>query len=310
MKTWMWFTLPALALALAPSNVCAQPRVTSLVTDTADVLPADQEAQLLNKLERHHASTGVPIAVLTVQTTNGERIEDFSLRAATQWRQSFPGAVNAVLYTIAVRDHHHRLDVTDGLRPRLSDARAREILDAARPSLRSADYYGAIRTVMDGVVGATYAAADPSANNGTPAPVVPEPIAVPAPVYVPPPRPSASSSNSSGGDACAALTCVGAVLLIVGLLIGLLVRSVGRTVSQASRTPWPQNGTTYGYGGGSTSSYDNTSSDTSSSWSSSYDNSSSSFTSTDYSSSSSSTDYSSSSGGGSDFSGGGASSDW
>mgnify|MGYP000943710212 CR=1 FL=1 len=315
MRPRAYLVAAGVALALAPATVAAQPRITSLLNDTADVLPADQEAQLLNKLETHHASTGVPIAVLTVQTTGGERIEDFSLRVATQWRQSFPGAVNAVLYTIAVRDHHHRIEVTDGLRPRLTATRAQEILDTARPSLRSGDYVAAIRTVLDGVAAATYAVADPNGNNAQPAPVAPSPTPVPAyapPTYTPPPMPS--TYQGSGDNACAGFACIGFVLLAVGLFISLLVRAVGRSVSRATGgVGHMHGGTTYGHGGSSWS-HDH---DTSSAWSSSsYDSSSSSFSSTDYSSgsstdySSSSTDYSSGSSGGSDFSGGGASSDW
>jgi uncharacterized protein len=286
----------ALALAFAPP-VSAQPRIAAPVTDLADALPAEQEQQLTAKLTAFRTSSGVAVAVLVVPTTGATALEAYSMRAATAWREELPGATSAVLYVLAVRDRRHRLEVNDGARPRFPDARALEVLDAARPSLRSADYAGAVRLVMDGVLTALAPPAG-EVETITEAPAAP----TPAPTADPTPAPTVAAPTvpppPEGEKVCFGLFCILSFLLGGGLVIGLVVSAIfkaGKAVAQGL------SGTSYGHGGVShfSSGHDH---DTSSSWSSS---DSSSWSSSDSSSSSSD---SSSSGGG--FSGGGASSDW
>lgn len=285
-----------LALALAPSLGSAQPRVTAPVTDLADALPAEQEQQLTQKLTQFRAASGVAVAVLVVPTTGAVALEAYSMRVATAWREDLLGATNAVLYVLAVRDRRHRLEVNDGARPRLTDARAQAALDAARPSLRAGDYGGAVRLVMDGVLTALAPAAAPAQTitEEPAAPTAPAAPAAPTPAPVAAPTPPASE----GEKVCFGLFCLLSFLLGAGLLVSLVVAALykaGKAVSQSF------SGTTYGHGGASHPQAD--------SWAHAggHDHdTSSSFASSDASSFSSSD--SSSSGGG--FSGGGASSDW
>jgi uncharacterized protein len=293
----------ALALTFAPA-ASAQPRITAPVTDLADAVPAEQEQQLTAKLTGFRLSSGVAVAVLVVPTTGSTALEAYAMRVATAWRQELPGATSAVLYVLAVNDRRHRLEVNNAARVRLPDARAQELLDAARPSLRSADHGGAVRLVMDGVLTALAPAPAGTVETITEAPSAPPP----APTVAPAPAPTvaAPATSQSEGSVCFGLFCLGAFLLGLGLLVSLVVAGVakaGRAISQGF------SGTTYGHDGASHdpgSAWLHGGAHDTSSWSSS-DASSSAWSASDASSSSSS-DTSSGSGG--DFSGGGASSDW
>jgi len=293
----------ALALSLLPAAGLAQPRIAAPVTDLADAIPADQEQQLAQKLANHRAASGVAVAVLVVRSTAPLALEDYSMRVATAWRQDLLGATSAVLYVLAVDDRRHRLEVNDVARVRLPDERSRAALDAARPALRTNDWGGAVRVVMDGVLTALAAPSAPSPTLVE----APAPDPTSAPVAAPP-RPAAPAAHvpepTGGEKAFFAFLCVATVLLIAGI-IGAVIVSVVRRVNRAVQS---FSGTTYGrvgpshFQGADTYAHD-------SSWFASGHDSSSSFSSSDSTSSFSSSD-SSSSGSGGDFSGGGASSDW
>lgn len=299
MRSLVAMAVVALALAFAPA-ASAQPRITAPVTDLADAVPAEQEQQLTAKLTAFRTSAGVAVAVLVVPTTGSTTLEAYAMRAATAWRAELPGAPAAVLYVLAVGDRRHRLEVNDNARLRFPDARAREALDAARPSLRSADYAGAVRLVMDGVLTALAPAAG-EVETITEVPAAPTPVPAAAPTYAPPAAAPATPPPAEGEKVCFGLFCILSVLLGAGLLVGLVVTTLfkaGKAVAQSF------SGTTYGHGGashfhgGDAHGHD-------ASWTHS-DGGTSSWSSSDHSSSSSSD--SSSAGGG--FSGGGASSDW
>ena len=306
MRSLVAMMVVALALAFAPP-VSAQPRIAAPVTDLADAVPAEQEQRLTAKLAAHRTNSGVAVAVLVVPTTGTTSLEAYAMRAATAWRAELPGAPPAVLYVLAVNDRRHRLEVSDGARPRLPDVRAQEALDAARPSLRSADYAAAVRVVMDGVLTALAPAAG-EVETITEVPAAPTPVPAVAPTPAPTVAAPATPPTPEGEKVCFGLFCILSVLLGAGLLVGLVVTTLfkaGKAVAQSF------SGTTYGHGGashfhgGDAHGHDAswTHSDVgTSSWSSSDSSSSSS------SDSSSSSSDSSSAGGG--FSGGGASSDW
>jgi uncharacterized protein len=299
------------ALALSPSEVTAQPRIEDPVTDLADALPPEQEAQLTQKLTTFRSSSGVAVAVLVVPSTTPLSLEAYSMRVATTWREQLLGSTSAVVYVLAVRDRRHRLEVNDIARVRLSDARSREVLDAARPALRREDWSGAVRIVMDGVL-TTLAPEAPSPplepvsspDRLTPpdAPTVRAPL---APNTVAPSHPSSPSEGL-----CIGAFCILSVLLSIGLLVSLLATVLwraGRTIVHGL-----SGGTTYGHHGVSQT-HEHADLHHSSAWSPSgthdhHAEASSSWWSSDTSSSSWSSSDTSSSGSG--FSGGGASSDW
>jgi uncharacterized protein len=308
--------LLALVLYLVPLASWAYPQITRPVTDLADVLSDEQEADIARKLTSHRALTQVQIAVLTVASTDGVAIERYSLDTARQWAGGNAVENNGVLYVLAVRDRRHHIEVGTGLTALLPNDRRRMMLDAARPPLRASDYTGAVRVVVDHLVGATGGAVvngrarTPSTVAGE-APPIPS---QPAPSYAVP----ATQPSNEGS-----VVLLGLVLLLfagfVAVIFFMIFRGVRHSRGGSSFTHGGH-GLTYGAHDHSAS-WNHNDHDTSSSasfFSSSSSDASSSNTDYSSSSSSSSSDYSSSSsssssdysGGGGSFGGGGSSSDW
>ncbi|MFZ5440220.1 MAG: TPM domain-containing protein [Myxococcota bacterium] len=138
-------------LALVTSVVFALapvPRIDAAVTDEAGVLTAATVQQLDEQLRQHKAASGVQLAVLFVDTTDGEPIEDFALRAAMAWGGGERRKDDGGLFVLAVKDRQMRLELGYGLEGLVPDATAASVLDGLKPSLRAGDYDAAATQVV------------------------------------------------------------------------------------------------------------------------------------------------------------------
>lgn len=131
------------------------PLIDAPVTDQSGVLTTEGMATLSAELVRHREATGVQLAVLLVDTTGGEPIEDYALRVATRWRGGSAARSEGALYVLAVADRRQRLEVGYGLEDRIPDYVAAGILEEAIPYLRRQSYQGAVEAVVRGVVTAS-----------------------------------------------------------------------------------------------------------------------------------------------------------
>ncbi|QJW83639.1 TPM domain-containing protein [Ramlibacter terrae] len=101
-----------LALSLYGADAAAQlnpcpvvPSRHSEVVDEARALTESEHATLTQAIERHRRETGFEIAVLTVPTLCGVRIETFSREVARIWTMGNPGRDDGMLVVLATRDH-------------------------------------------------------------------------------------------------------------------------------------------------------------------------------------------------------------
>ncbi|MCB9543710.1 MAG: TPM domain-containing protein [Myxococcales bacterium] len=125
------------------------------VVDRADVLSPAAEAWIADRLRAHRDATGVQIAVLTVPTTHGVPIEDFSHAVASAWGGGRADADDGALLTLALEDRRMRLEVGRGLEDRIPDGRAAVIIEAMIPDLQRGDPRAAIGVALDHVIAAT-----------------------------------------------------------------------------------------------------------------------------------------------------------
>ncbi len=131
------FSAIALALDVPP--------LRGRVNDYANVMQADQAQSLESQLARLERDTGHQVAVLTIQTLDGEDIEGFSIRVAENWKVGRKGFDNGVILVVAVKDRKLRLEVGYGLEGLLPDAMAKRITaDYIVPHFRQQDYAGGI----------------------------------------------------------------------------------------------------------------------------------------------------------------------
>lgn len=138
--------LPALALALG-----ATPSITGPVTDLGGLLSTEDADAITEGLIRLRRDTGAQMAVLLVDSTGGEPIEDYSLRVAELWGGGTKKHDDGLLLVIAVGDRRMRLEVGYGLEEYLPDDAVRTLLDEQGPLMRQEDYRGAVLGILEGV---------------------------------------------------------------------------------------------------------------------------------------------------------------
>jgi uncharacterized protein len=147
-----WFVLAVLVI---PAEGLAQavvpvPELRERVTDLTGTLDDGQRASLAAKLESLENDTGAQVAVLLVQTSRPEAIEQFALRVVEAWRLGREGVDDGALLLVALEDREVRLEVGYGLEGALTDATSRRIVDEAiLPHFRNGDMYGGLAAGVD-----------------------------------------------------------------------------------------------------------------------------------------------------------------
>lgn len=97
------------------------PMPRNYVEDYAGVIdPADEQSlnAILKELEQ---KTGAQYIVLTVQSTQGEPIEQFAIELAQGWGLGQKGKDNGLLFVLAAQDRKYRFEVGYGLEEFITD---------------------------------------------------------------------------------------------------------------------------------------------------------------------------------------------
>jgi uncharacterized protein len=140
-------SLLALLLCWAASALAlvAVPPVTGRVVDQTATLDAGDIASLTQTLGDLETRKGSQIAVLIVPTTDGEAIEQFSLRVAEAWKIGRKKIDDGALLVIAKNDRRLRIEVGYGLEGALTDATTRRIIDEdITPKFKTGDFAGGV----------------------------------------------------------------------------------------------------------------------------------------------------------------------
>jgi uncharacterized protein len=131
----------ALLLAASPLRAREVPFLSGHVNDTANMLATDVREQLESTLTAFEKRTGAQVAVLTIDSLDGEVLEDYSLKVAQTWKLGRKRVDDGVLLLVARKERRMRIEVGYGLEPKLTDAQCRRILDnVIRPDFRDGAY--------------------------------------------------------------------------------------------------------------------------------------------------------------------------
>ena len=151
----------ALLLAFAAPPAAAEvavPRLTGPVVDPAGAIDARWEQRLadLSRAARaQHGGAGPQLQYLVVSTTDGEAIEDFSMRVAEAWKLGSKGKDDGVLVVVAVKDRKVRIEVGGGLEGGLTDAQSGRIIRTAIvPAFREGRYGEGLHAAGQQILGA------------------------------------------------------------------------------------------------------------------------------------------------------------
>jgi len=190
-----WLALVWLLLTIAPLHAeLPVPALQARVTDQARVLQEPARSALEAKLAAFELAKGSQIAVLIVDSTQPEAIEQFSIRVVEAWRLGRPGVDDGVLLLVALGDRTLRIEVGRGLEGAIPDAIAKRVIaEVITPYFQRGDVAGGIDAGVDALIGLV---------DGEP---------LPAPAVQP-------DSASGGSDAKS-------LVLVLALLGGMLMRS-------------------------------------------------------------------------------------
>jgi uncharacterized protein len=132
------WVLPALALV-------AVPQLTGRVVDRTGTLSSGDIAQLTQTLADLERRKGSQVAVLIVPTTDGEAMEQFSLRVAEAWKIGRKKIDDGALLVIAKNDRRLRIEVGYGLEGVLNEVTVNRIIDEIiTPKFKSGDFAGGV----------------------------------------------------------------------------------------------------------------------------------------------------------------------
>lgn len=137
------FFLLSLILLLLPLQAAALevPRLAGYVNDLAGIISPDIELKIENFLRGFESSDSTQLVVLTVDTLEGESLEEYSLKVADSWKIGHKGKDNGALLLIAKQERKIRIEVGYGLEGRLTDLLAGRIIDQEMtPQFKAGNY--------------------------------------------------------------------------------------------------------------------------------------------------------------------------
>lgn len=137
-------------LAFAQSQV---PPLTGRVVDRAELLDAQQEAELTRLLAGHEQATGNQLVVVTLPDLDGRGIEETGLALGRQWGIGQQGKDNGALLIVAQAERRIRIEVGYGLEGSLTDAQSALIIhNLIAPAFRQGDFAGGLRAGVEGMI--------------------------------------------------------------------------------------------------------------------------------------------------------------
>ncbi len=123
------------------------------VTDAAGILSIDQRQTLSEFLTAYRDATTNEIAVVILQSLEGEPIENAGLAIARAWGVGSQSKNNGLLLLVSYDDRQVRFDTGHGLEGALPDIVLGGIIDTDLvPHFRDGNYFDGIRQALDSVI--------------------------------------------------------------------------------------------------------------------------------------------------------------
>jgi uncharacterized protein len=151
---WLWgLALALLTLLASPAQALIFPAFTGLVVDQANILPADRKAALEQKLEAFQQKTGRQLVVATVNSLEGDDIQDYGYQLGRSWGVGLKGANNGTILLIAPNERKMGIETGPGIQGLLTDAYTGVIINSKiRPAFKAGDLPGGIDAGVDAII--------------------------------------------------------------------------------------------------------------------------------------------------------------
>jgi uncharacterized protein len=143
----------AVLLFVVRADALAVPKLEGRVSDYADVLSVDAERRIGQKLEGHEKKTGQQFAVLTIESLEGDPLEDFSIRTVEAWKLGDAKRDDGLLLIVVKNDRKVRIEVGHGLEGTITDAvSSRVIRGVMIPAFKTGNYAAGIEGAVDALI--------------------------------------------------------------------------------------------------------------------------------------------------------------
>ncbi|ANY20265.1 hypothetical protein A6F68_01754 [Tsuneonella dongtanensis] len=153
MRAFALFFAALATLLASPALAQAFPELTGRVTDAANVIPADVEAQLDAKLTEFEARTQRQFVVATIPSLEGYDIADYGYRLGRAWGIGDKERNDGVMLLVAPNDRKVRIEVGYGLEPYLTDGYSTLIVqNTILPAFKAGDMPGGIVAGADAII--------------------------------------------------------------------------------------------------------------------------------------------------------------
>lgn len=158
-RSWLgWVLLLCLTPLLwvpAATAAMAIPKYTGYVNDYANLLNPATRSRLEKTLADFDRTDSTQIAVLTVNSLEGEPIDTYSIHVVDAWKIGQKGKDNGVLLLIAKKERKIRIEVGYGLEGRLTDLLSGRIIDLIiTPAFRQGKFNQGIVDGVTAIIGA------------------------------------------------------------------------------------------------------------------------------------------------------------
>ncbi|WP_158213679.1 TPM domain-containing protein [Sphingopyxis witflariensis] len=142
------------AAALPESAACAGVPHMALkgrVTDTADILSAEEEAQLSERLARYEQRTSHQMVVATVPALNDVRVDNFGTCLGNRWGIGRKDQDDGIVILVAPNDRQMHIATGSGMEKTLTDDKALAVIHQMTPHFKGGDYAVGFSTGIDAI---------------------------------------------------------------------------------------------------------------------------------------------------------------
>lgn len=125
------------------------PKLQSRVNDYANIIKASDKNTIEEMLYSLENATGIQIAVLTIDSLDGEDLEGYSIKVADEWKIGQSKEDNGVILLVALAERKIRIETGYGLEGILTDTKCGIIIrNIIIPEFRNSNYS---KGILDGV---------------------------------------------------------------------------------------------------------------------------------------------------------------
>jgi uncharacterized protein len=157
-----------LFFSAASSADCKEvPDYTGYINDYASMMSTDVRAKLEEDLRSFDLSDSTQVAILTIDSLDGDALEDFSIRVVEQWKIGQKNKDNGVLFLAVKNDRKMRIEVGRGLEHLLTDLAAGRIIDrVVAPQFKAARFNEGFASGVAAIIQTTRGEYKPEAWRG------------------------------------------------------------------------------------------------------------------------------------------------